>query len=190
MKNQLKWILPVMGFIVLLLAAGGIYRQLSTRYTPQTTAPSVSSTAAASEVNEAQAIDFTVQDDNGAQISLSDLRGKPVVLNFWATWCPYCVQELPAFEEAADNYSDRVNFMMIDLTDGYRETVDAAKAYISESGYTFPVYYDVLGEASQTFSITSVPLTVFLHPDGTVMDTHLGAMQPEMLQTYLDRLVA
>jgi thiol-disulfide isomerase/thioredoxin len=209
MKKQLKWLLPAIGLVVLLLAAGAIYRSLSSRYTPP--APSVTQTqpddggadptAAPAEMPDDGDVDrttaapanvpeFTVLDADGAENRLSDHRGKPVVINFWATWCPYCIEELPMFDEAAKTYGDRIDFMIVDCVDAYRETERNAKAYLEENGLTFPAYFDTMGEASALFGASSIPLTVFIHPDGTVMDSYLGAMQQETLQSYLDALVA
>ena len=193
MKKQLKWFLPAIGLVVLLLAAGAIYRSLSSRYTPP--APSVTQTqpddgGADPTAAPADVPEFTVLDADGAENRLSDHRGKPVVINFWATWCPYCIEELPMFDEAAKTYGDRIDFMIVDCVDAYRETERNAKAYLEENGLTFPAYFDTMGEASALFGASSIPLTVFIHPDGTVMDSYLGAMQQETLQSYLDALVA
>ena len=73
---------------------------------------------------------------------LSDFAGKPVVVNFWASWCPPCRSELPAFDSLYAEYGDRIQFMMVDLTDGNRETMPGVKVFVTEQGFQFPVYYD------------------------------------------------
>ncbi len=187
MKKQLKWILAAAGLVVLLIAAGAVYRHLSARVTPETTTVPASQEAV---TEQSAAPDCMLLDAEGNETRLSDHRGKPVVVNFWATWCPYCVDELPLFDEAAKTYGDRIDFMVVDLVDGSRETVEKAKSYLDENGLTFPAYFDTTTEAAFLFNITSIPVTVFIHPDGTVMDSCLGTLQKDALQAYIDRLLA
>ena len=92
--------------------------------------------------SQSKAPDFTVINNNGDEVKLSDYIGKLVVVNFWATWCGPCASELPAFDNAYEKYKDEVEFLMVNLTDGYSETVDKVKKYVKDNGYTFPVYYD------------------------------------------------
>lgn len=112
--------------------------------------------------------DFTIKDKNEKDVSFSSFSGKPAVINIWATWCPYCIEELPDFQSAYDRYKDEVNFIMINATDGQRETVEKASSFIKEAGYTFPVYYDVYLEASTVFGATSLPMTFFIDKEGSV----------------------
>ena len=63
-----------------------------------------------SETQQLKAFDFTVYNQEGEQVNLSDFFGKPIILNFWATWCPYCVQEMPVFEEYFNKYKDDIHF--------------------------------------------------------------------------------
>lgn len=114
---------------------------------PPTTAPpgTVAPETAPPETedpNKNTAPDFPVLDADGNTVRLSDMFGKPVVINFWATWCPPCKRELPDFDRLCREYGDRVVFMMVNLTDGRRDTVDGTKKFVSEKGYTFPVYFE------------------------------------------------
>ena len=119
---------------------------------PDTTEPQETESQEASTM-----IDFKVYDREGNPVSLSDMAGKPVVVNFWATWCGPCKSELPAFEKAYKTYGDKVEFMMVNLTDGQRETVPKVNEFISENEYTFPVYYDTKYSASAAYGISSIP---------------------------------
>ena len=134
--------------------------------------------------------DFTVYDAEGNAVSLSDFSGKPVVINFWATWCGYCVREMPAFEKAAAEYGDEVVFMMINVTDGYSETKEEAMEFISENGYTFPVYYDTELSAAYAYGASSLPATGFITPSGIFAGGQLGAMSEDVLFSYIDQLLA
>lgn len=154
--------------------------------TPAPTEPTQPALAPAAD----RAADFTVLDANGQKTSLSSHFGKPVVVNFWASWCGPCRSELPAFDAAAKRYDGKIDFMMVNLTDGYSETQEDVREFIEDSGYTFPVYYDTEESGANAYSVYSIPLTVFIRADGTVMDSHVGAMSESVLQGYLDRLTA
>jgi thiol-disulfide isomerase/thioredoxin len=101
---------------------------------------------AASEEAAPQLADFdaTVYTLDGEPVSLTQIAdGKPIVLNFWATWCPYCVQEMPDYLEIYREYGDRVSFAFIDATDGRRETVEIASKWLDDNGFAeLPGYYD------------------------------------------------
>lgn len=133
--------------------------------------------------------DFTVEDADGNKVALSSFAGRPIVMNFWASWCPYCVQELPEFQAAYDKYGDDVVFLIIDLADGSRETVSKGKDYIAENGYTFPVYFDTELSAAYAYSISSIPLTVFIDADGSLSSKHLGSVSASELQSGLEQIL-
>ncbi len=113
--------------------------------------------------------DFTVKNSEEKDIKFSSLSGKPVIVNLWATWCPFCMEELPDFQIAFDKYKDEVTFLMVNVTDGQRETIEKASGFIKSSGYTFPVYYDVYLEASSVFGAGSLPMTFFIDKDGNAV---------------------
>ena len=136
----------------------------------------------------AQASDFKAVDINGNDIRLSDNFGKPLVVNFWATWCGYCVEELPAFEEVYKEKGDSVQFIMVNLTDGKRETLKSATAFLKEQAFTFPAYFDTYGEALTAYSAYTIPLTLFINSDGTIADKHLGALDKNTLESKLSEL--
>ena len=132
---------------------------------------------------------FRVYDKDGNEVRLTDMKGKPVVVNFWATWCPYCVMEMPDFEEAFKTYGEDIQFMMINVTDGFKETLESAKAYVEENKYTFPVYYDTKLSAAMAYSAYSLPCTFFIDADG-VLDSHFfGRLPKETLWQGIDRLL-
>lgn len=144
----------------------------------------------AGEVDEPiQAPDFTVYDAEGNEVHLSDYVGKPVVLNFWASWCGPCKSEMPDFEEAYQDQGDDVQFLMVNLTDGTRETVESASAFIAEQAYTFPVFYDTDISAALAYRAFSIPTTYFIDAEGYAVARGVGALSGEALQQGIDLLL-
>ena len=139
--------------------------------------------------NSISASDFTVYDTNGKEKKLSDFVGKPIVVNFWATWCGYCVKELPDFEKIYQQYGNDVSFLMVDLADGSRETKKDAEKFIKTYSYTFPVYFDLDFSASEAYSIRSIPMTLILDKEGNLVETHYGTMDGSDLKFYLDSML-
>ena len=133
--------------------------------------------------------DFTVYDIDGNAVRLSDFRGKPVVLNFWASWCGPCKAEMPDFEEAYKEYGEEIHFVIVNLTDGRSETVESASGYIAEMGYTFPVYYDTQMDAAYTYGISSIPMTVFVDPEGIITGGQVGMIDAGVLEENIQFLL-
>lgn len=144
---------------------------------------------ATEDIKKNTAPDFTVLDKDGNTVRLSEKFGKPIVINFWATWCPPCKQELPDFDKLCKEYGDRVVFMMVNLTDGYRDTVDGTKRFVSGKGYTFPVYFDTKDNAASAYNVSSIPQTTFIDAKGNIYTTRIGAMNEAMLRIYLNALL-
>ena len=135
---------------------------------------------------EPKASDFTVYDAAGNAVKLSDYFGKPIVLNFWASWCSPCKMEMPEFQQMYEALGQEVHFLMVNLT-GY-DSVSGANAVLQQGGYTFPVLYDLALSGADTYGITAFPTTVFIDAEGYVMAKYVGAMSREALQYYLDMI--
>ena len=136
------------------------------------------------------AMDFTVYDAEGNKVSLSDFYGKPILVNFWATWCPPCKAELPDFDRVYADYGEDVVFMMVNMTDGSRDTVESAQAFVSDNGYTFPVYFDRDLDAAYTYGASSIPMTVLIGADANIVGAQVGILTEEQLRTILDAELA
>lgn len=155
---------------------------------PETAAPETDPPASY-DPDKNTAPDFTVLDANGKKIRLSDNFGKPIVINFWATWCPPCKRELPDFDKLCKEYGDKVVFMMVNLTDGRRDTVDGTKSFVSKNGYTFPVYFDTEYNGADAYNVSSIPQTTFIDANGNVYTTRIGAMNEPVLRSYINALL-
>ena len=132
--------------------------------------------------------DFTVYDLDGNEVHLSDYFGKPIIVNFWASWCGPCKMEMPDFDDAYAVYKDDIVFLMVNMTDGSRETVDKASAFIADSGYSFPVYYDTEYSAAITYSVASLPTSYFLNEKGELVAHAKGAIDADTLQRGIDMI--
>lgn len=178
MKKKDSWILILLGIAVLFVAATAVYEQLSDKFMPEQT----------TERPKTMAPDFVVCDAEGNEVALSDFRGKPVVLNFWASWCGPCKSEMPDFQEVYEEYGDDVQFLMVNLTDGRQETVESASQYIAGYGYTFPVYYDVERMAAREYGVNSVPRTYFIDEEGYLVDSVYKVITKEYLISGIEKL--
>lgn len=193
MKNYTKYILIAVALVALIVLAKVSYDYLTERYSPdefsQETTTSQQSNAEETTQSQTQsAPDFTVLNSSLEEVSLSDYKGKPIVINFWATWCGPCKSELGYFDEAFKQYGGEVEFLMVNLTDGQRETVESVKEFVEENGYTFPVYYDTTYSAAINYQVSSVPLTVFIDKNGSIANYRLGAMSHDDLIEYISEI--
>ena len=189
MKIMKKWkfLILVLVLAVLFVGAYVLYDKLSENYD----APQLSSAEQQGQTSEEvsyTAPDFTVYDLEGNGVKLSDFFGKPIVLNFWASWCPPCRSEMPDFDEKARELTD-VQFLMVNCTDGGRETVETASAYVLEQGFTFPVFYDTSMEAVMAYGASSLPMTLFIGADGNIVTYAVGAIDADTLQKGIDMIV-
>ena len=184
----LKMVLLALVFVAVLLGAKRLYDTLGSRMQMDTLMTQPAQTDAA-EATEA-AVELTVYDIDGNLHSLSDFQGKPVILNFWATWCGYCKMEMPDFEEAYQQYGEDIHFLMVNVTDGVQETVEKASAFIAEQGFTFPVYYDTDMTAALSYNISGLPVTYLLDAEGGIVAWQQGMLTAATLQSGIDMLLA
>lgn len=188
MKNKVVMIALIVVFICVLGGASVLYKVLGEKV--ETDRLAVEENNEAPETQEdielTKAPDFTVYDSERNAFRLSDFEGKPVVLNFWASWCDPCKSEMPDFDEAYGEYGENIHFLIVNMTDGYQETVESAKEFIKESDYTFPVYYDTDLEAAKAYSVYSIPTTYFIDKDGYIIAQGRGALDAETLQMGID----
>ena len=190
----------ILVFILVLGGAGILYKQLGQKLAPdllatqapQESQPAENSTDATQESNTEKILapDFTVYDLDGNEVHLSDFVGKPVVLNFWASWCGPCKMEMPDFNEKYLEIGEEVQFLIINMTDGSRETVETASAFIAEQSYSFPVFYDTNQDAASTYGVYSIPTTYFIDAEGSAIAQATGAIDAETLQRGIDMIIS
>ena len=150
--------------------------------------PDQKENAEESQEQKTKAPDFVVYDIDGKEVRLSEYIGKPIVLNFWASWCGPCQMEMPDFHEKYLELGEDIHFLMVNMTDGSRETVEKASGYVAEKGYTFPVYYDTASNAAMIYGVYSLPTTYFIDAEGYVIAQANGAIDAETLQRGIDMI--
>lgn len=125
----------------------------------------------------AKAPSFALADMKGEKVSLDDFKGRIVILNFWATWCPPCRKEMPEFNkmDAELKKSGEAVLLAINLTDGRRETKSKVSQFMSSNKYGFRVLLDTEGEAADIFSIRGIPTTIVIDRDGVMREQIVGA---------------
>ena len=193
-KKKMVLIL-ILVFVLLLGGAYVLYKQLEPSLAPDQLAAQTTNAADdqndsgdSDEQEQVAAPDFTVYDASGNPVKLSDYFGKPIVLNFWASWCGPCQMEMPDFQEKYEALNGQVQFLMINMTDGSRETVTSASEFIKDQGYTFPVFYDTETDAAAAYRANSLPTTYFIDANGYVIARATGAISGDTLQRGIDMI--
>ena len=185
MNKKLGWLVGLLGLLMLLGGASVLY----TRMSDEEASPPVSAASTETEATEEGAMeavsapDFTVLDSEGNSVSLSDFFDKPIILNFWASWCSPCKSEMPDFDAAYQQYGEEIQFLMVNLTDGVQETLESAKTFIADSSYSFPVFFDTEYSAAIAYGATSIPATYFVNPEGNLVAYGVDPLNTEDLET-------
>jgi peroxiredoxin len=129
--------------------------------------------------------DFTLSLTTGETVSLSDFRGQPVVLNFWATWCPPCRAEIPFFQNASRQYNGQV--AVLGINDG--ESLPTVSPFVTEFGMTYPVLLDIDSEVSILYRVAALPTTIFIDRDGVIQEVFPGIINQAVLESRIEALI-
>jgi len=178
--SKIKTLIAAAGFALVIAGAVIVYNLLSGRMEAPNTVNTNNSR------DQIPAPDFSMIDIEGNTVKLSDMIGKPVVLNFWASWCQPCRVEMPFFDDVWKELGDEVHFMMLCLVDGGSETVESGTAYILRQGFSFPVYFDTGWEGSRAYGIRSIPTTVFINSDGYLVTGVQGTINESTLRRGIE----
>jgi cytochrome c biogenesis protein CcmG/thiol:disulfide interchange protein DsbE len=132
-----------------------------------------------------QAPDFALQDLDGNVHRLADLKGQPVVINFWATWCQPCIAEHPVLIEAARRYQGRVNFFGVI----YNDDNDKIRRFIAQRGAWGPSLVDPDVAVAIAYGVYGAPETFFITADGTILEKVTGPVGPRQIVDLLERML-
>jgi cytochrome c biogenesis protein CcmG, thiol:disulfide interchange protein DsbE len=124
--------------------------------------------------------DFTLNTLDGQTITLSQLRGKPVIINFWASWCPPCREEMPALEQVYLDYKDK-GLIILAVNSTIQDTRENASGFAGQNKLTFPIPLDEEGRVTLSYQVQSLPTTFFVNMDGTINEIVIGGPMAEAL---------
>ena len=127
--------------------------------------------------------------NEGEQVQLSDYKFRPKIVVFWASWCPDCQKELPIIQHLYDKYQDKVDFFMVDIVDGERETFETSQQFLRNQGFTFPVYIDQDLQAFKFFDVKAIPTIFIVDKDGIVKQIYVEQGSEEILSKDLKQLI-
>lgn len=132
---------------------------------------------------------FTLDTLEGGQVTLSELRGKVVMVNFWATWCPPCKAEMPAIEKVYRAYRD-LGLEVLAVNTTNQDSESEAIAFVEEFGLTFPVPLDRTGAVSAAYNLRGLPSTYFIDSDGVIQSVVVGGpMNEALIQSKVEDLL-
>jgi cytochrome c biogenesis protein CcmG/thiol:disulfide interchange protein DsbE len=187
-SSKLLWI----GLVIVILIAGGIFlgsNLISPADGSNTVGVEIASGLEPAPVAGHPAPDFTLKTLDGQEVSLSDFRGQPVVLNFWATWCGPCRVEMPHFQEAYSvHQDDGVVILGVNLTE--RDSPGEIPGFVDEFSLTFPIVLDETGEVAKSYKAFGQPASIFVNRDGTVHQVFYGPVNKAFIDARISELLA
>ena len=132
---------------------------------------------------------FTLTSIDDQKIGLADFKGKPVILNFWASWCPPCKAEMPAFQQASLEFSDS-DLQIIAINATNQDSITEVRQFIEQYGITFPIPLDLTGSVSREYLVHSLPTTYFIDKNGVIIDMIVGGPIPlSLLRIQANQLI-
>ena len=123
---------------------------------------------------------FTLKNLAGEKVDLNEYKGRKIMINFWATWCPPCKEEMPAMEKFYKNHSEEIEILAINL-----DPQNDVKAFAEKNKLSFPILLDESGTTQQTYQIISIPTTFIIDENGVILRKHIGSMSYEQMEELL-----
>jgi peroxiredoxin len=186
LKNStITWVVVVVILFAAILAFNSIGKPEASRR--QVDGATKNSQTESDQAFEIMAPDFTLKDLDGNDVKLSDYRGKIVILNFWATWCKYCVLEMPDLDELNKELKEGGDAVII--TVNTQESAEKARNFIESSGYSLTVLLDQDGSVTRSYGITGFPTTFIINKDGYFYSYIPGMTNKDTLESILDELL-
>jgi peroxiredoxin len=124
--------------------------------------------------------EFSLSTPQGEVIALSGLRGRAVLVNFWASWCPPCRAEMPAMQKVYEEYRDE-GFLILAINATHQDNPEQALAFADNLSLSFPILFDADGIVMERYKVTALPTSFFILPDGTIQELVVGGPMSEAL---------
>jgi cytochrome c biogenesis protein CcmG, thiol:disulfide interchange protein DsbE len=178
-----KWLVLMLLGAVLLTTAGcfGGTRNFS----PDGGSTSSNAASLSGGLIGSPAPEFALKSIDGSTVQLSELRGKALMVNFWATWCPPCKEEMPVLQSAYEKYRDEgFEFVGIDM----KEDEATVRNFVEEGGYSWTFLLDSDGQVSNSYRVVGVPTTYFIDREGIIQGMFIGAISKSVLESKLDSI--
>jgi thiol-disulfide isomerase/thioredoxin len=137
-------------------------------------------------VDSIDALDFTLEDMSGNKVTLSDYKGKTILLNFWASWCGPCKYEMPFIEQL---YKESKDSDLVIVTVNLEEPKTIISEFLTDNKYSFPVWLDSEGAVASQYGVKGIPLSLLINKDFKIVSAHEGQMNDyEMLKEFVDQV--
>lgn len=130
---------------------------------------------------------ISLQGLDGKTYSFESLNGKPVIINFWASWCAPCRIEAPELVELYAKYKDQLEIYAVNVTAS--DSIEGAQAFSQEYGFTFPVLLDEKADVARKYQIKPIPTTYFVNSEGIIVDKLIGLADPQTLENKFKQLI-
>lgn len=177
--------LPIPVLTILILSLGALWIWVSRVPEDQARASSMSS-----PMRGFEAPNFSLTDQDGNIYKLEDFRGKAVLVNFWASWCPPCKAEMPAMQKVYELYKSQ-GFIILAVNSTIQDDEGEASAFFRELGLTFPMLMDHEGTTTQSYQVRSLPTSFFIDPKGIIQEIVIGGPMAEaLLISRIERLLS
>jgi peroxiredoxin len=133
--------------------------------------------------------DFTLPTLDGTSFTLSEFRGRPVVINFWASWCAPCRAEMPELVRAYEAHrGSGLVVVGVNVTD--QDRMENARAFVDEFDVTYPIAFDETGTVSSGYGVLGLPTSVFVNPKGAIQRVVMGEVSGEALSRYIAEIIS
>lgn len=195
MNNKSRLIYIVLTLFILIIGSFIGYKYLSKSYENNEEGKQFVESGFTEKVKEEKvekAPSFIAFDKDGKEVKLSDFKGKKaIVVNFWASWCPPCKAEMPYFNNASKKYKNSdVEILMVNLTDGMRETKDKALEYVKKEGYNMNILFDEQLNGASVYNVQALPRTLFIDKNGNIQNDHTGLITQEILNDNIETIIS
>ncbi|WP_018131604.1 TlpA family protein disulfide reductase [Effusibacillus pohliae] len=192
MKN---WQIGVGALVIVGLAICAIFGNAGSNTTAPNSSAGTAATGQPSTEQKAelplpgyQAPDFTLTDMNGKTVKLSDFRGKPILVNFWASWCPPCRAEMPDLVKKSEQYGDKVIFLGVNMTTSEQDP-EGPKKFLKEFHVKYQNLLDDKAKVAELYQAVGIPTTVTIDPKGIVVDRFQGMMNESTMERAIQKLL-